>query len=169
VASGAKPGPSALRYNASSFDLCARTDRRPLADLALTVEQTNDRPTLTPDPGAACLFEMRTPDGYMANLLVRAATPASIEEAEGLFRSTRRVTAMDFAGAVTGLGDEAEAYSKESEPGFKYSEYKVSVRSGNLVLDVWLAVGGVAFTPVATLAERSQAIARTVLTQIPRV
>lgn len=119
-------------------------------------------------PGAACLFEMHTPDGYTANLLVYAATLTSVDEARRVFRSTRQ-TVMSSAGTVSGFGDETETYTRDWEPGFKYSEYKINIRSGNLVLQVWLSVGGTAFTPAPTLAAKAQTVAKTTLALIPRV
>jgi hypothetical protein len=164
TSAAASAGPA---YNATGLDLCAKTDTAQLSGLSLTVDRA-DAKAPTSGPGAACLFNLRTADGHKASLLVEASTPPSTQDAERLFRSKAAVTVMTSEGAVTGLGDEAEAFSKESQPGFKYSEYLVHARSGNLVVKVWLAVGGNEFTPKATLAARSQAIAKTALAAVPR-
>jgi len=137
-----------------------------LAELKLTVTRTDPTPPVG-RPGAACLFEMRTADGHQANLRVEASTPATAEEAVRLFQATGQVTAMTPAGAVPGLGEEAEAFTKQSTPGFDYAEYLVHARTGNLVVKVWLAVGGDSFTPTATLAEKSRAILTATQAAVP--
>jgi hypothetical protein len=164
----ASPASSTGRlYRATDLDLCTRTSLAPLADLSLTVQRTDPTPPRSA-PGAACLFEMRTEDGHIASLRVEAATPPSIQEAQRLYRATEQVTVMQPDGSISGIGDEAEGFSKQSEPGFKYSEYLVQARTGNLVAEVWLAVGGKDFVPKQTLAARSRTILAATLAQVPR-
>ncbi|SCG38315.1 hypothetical protein GA0070614_0502 [Micromonospora coxensis] len=74
---------------------------------------------------------------------------------------------MAPAGPVTGVGEEAEAFTKQSTPGFKYAEYMVHSRTGNLVVKVWLAVGGDSFTPTATLAAKAVAILSATRSAVP--
>ncbi|MEH0981454.1 hypothetical protein [Micromonospora sp. CPCC 205556] len=164
------PGASASArkpsYTAVDVDLCARTDLRPLADLGVTVMRTDPKPPVG-RPGAACLFEMRTKAGYQANLRVEASTPATEDEARSLYRSTRQVTGMTLVGAVADVGEEAEAFTKRSKPGFRYTEYMVHARSGNLVVKVWLAVGADSYPPTATLAGKSLAFLKATQTSVP--
>ena len=137
-----------------------------VADLAPEVTREDPRPPLA-RPGAACLFEMRTKGGYQANLRVEASTLATADEARQLYRGTRRATGMTPAGAVPGLGEEAEAFTKRSSPGFKYAEYMVHARTGNLVVKVWLAVGGDSYVANSVLAEKSLTILRATQAAVP--
>ncbi|SCL58363.1 hypothetical protein GA0070604_3816 [Micromonospora eburnea] len=137
-----------------------------LADLELTVRRTDPSPPAG-RPAAACLFEMRTKTGYEANLRVEASTPETVEEARQLYRGTRGATGMNPAGAVTGVGEEAEAFTKQSTPGFKYAEYMVHARTGNLVVKVWLAVGGESYVPTSTLAAKALAVVRATQSAVP--
>ncbi len=163
ASSPAAPAPA---YTAAGLDLCERTDLAPLADLRLTVTRSDPKPPAG-RPGAACLFEMRTRDGYQANLLVEASTPATADVARQLYRGTREATGMTPAGPVTGVGEEAEAFTKQSTPGFRYAEYMVHARTGNLVVKVWLAVGGDSFVPAETLAGRSRTILEATRAAVP--
>ncbi|TDC38698.1 hypothetical protein E1211_06450 [Micromonospora sp. 15K316] len=138
----------------------------PLADLALTVTRTDPKPPVG-RPGAACLFEMRTKAGYAANLRVEASTPATVDEARRLYRGTQQATGMTAVGSITDVGDEAEAFTKQSTPGFKYAEHMVHARSGNLVVKVWLAVGGESYAPTSSLAAKSLAILRATQEAVP--
>ncbi|MFC6022325.1 hypothetical protein ACFP2T_39975 [Plantactinospora solaniradicis] len=167
VSTGTSPAGSGPLYNAVGLDLCAGTDLAPLADLSLTVEKRNAREPRSA-PGSACQFDLRTRSGHEATLLVEASTLTSADEAGRLYKATRDVTVMRPDGAVSGIGDEAEGFTEESEPGFKYSEYMIHARSGNLVLKVWLAVGGTAFTPKDVLADKATTIAKATLPQVPR-
>ncbi|NED50940.1 hypothetical protein G3I24_08455 [Micromonospora aurantiaca] len=146
--------------------MCARTDVKVVADLAPEVTREDPRPPLA-RPGAACLFEMRTKAGYQANLRVEASTLATPDEARQLYRGTRRATGMTPAGAVPGVGEEAEAFTKRSTPGFKYAEYMVHARTGNLVVKVWLAVGGESYVAASVLAEKSLTILRATQAAVP--
>ncbi|MFJ8581141.1 hypothetical protein [Micromonospora sp. NPDC093277] len=153
-------------YRAAGLDLCGRTDLEALADLGLTVRRTDPSPPAG-RPGAACLFEMRTKAGYEANLRVEASTPETVEEARQLYRGTRGATGMNPVGAVSGLGGEAEAFTKQSAPGFKYAEYMVHARAGNLVVKVWLAVGGKSYVPTSTLEAKTLAIVKATQSAVP--
>ncbi|MFG1723190.1 hypothetical protein ACGFII_31685 [Micromonospora chalcea] len=158
--------PADPAYTADGLDLCARTDVKVVADLAPEVTRKDPRPPLA-RPGAACLFEMRTKGGYQANLRVEASTLATADEARQLYRGTRRATGMTPAGAVPGVGEEAEAFTKRSAPGFKYAEYMMHARTGNLVVKVWLAVGGDSYVANSVLAERSLTILRATQAAVP--
>ncbi|MEU6021924.1 hypothetical protein [Micromonospora sp. NPDC047134] len=164
----ATPSPAGPSYSAAELDLCARTDLAPLADLALTVTRTDPKPP-PGRPGAACLFEMRTRSGHEANLLVEASTPATAEEARLLYLGTREATGMTPAGPVAQVGEEAEAFTKRSTPGFRYAEYMVHSRTGNLVVKVWLAVGGESYLPTETLASASRVILTATRSAVPRI
>jgi hypothetical protein len=166
AASATTPGGLARRYDATHLDLCARTDRAPLAGLSLKLSRSEPRPPRSA-PGAACLFDLRTTDGHEASLLVEASTLGSAEEAGRLYRATADVTGMTADGAIAGVGEEAEGFAKESDPGFKNSEYLVHARTGNLVVKVWLAVGGKAFTPKQRLADAVLPILKATLAVIP--
>lgn len=170
AASTDDPSPSAAAtrpsYHAADLDLCERTDLKPLADMLLTVTGTDPRPPAG-RVGSACLFEMRTADGYPASLRVEASTLPTAEEAERLYRGTQQATGMTPEGPVAGLAEEAEAFSKRSEPGFKYAEYMVHARTGNLVTKVWLAVGGDSYPSTETLATKVIAILKAVQAAVP--
>ncbi|MER6589655.1 hypothetical protein [Micromonospora chalcea] len=168
-ATGVAAGPTAPAdpaYTADGLDLCARKDVKVVADLAPEVTREDPRPPLA-RPGAACLFEMRTKAGYQANLRVEASALATADEARQLYRGTRRATGMTPAGAVPGVGEEAEAFTKRSSPGFKYAEYMVHARTGNLVVKVWLAVGGESYVANSVLAEKSLIILRATQAAVP--
>jgi hypothetical protein len=165
--SGTAPGATGPTYDATGLDVCAKADVGQLTDLSLTVERSDSKAP-TSAPGAACLFELRGPDGRKATLLVEASTLTSPQDAEKLFRATRNVTVMTFDGEVKGIGDQAEGFAKESQSGSKNSEYLVHARSGNLVVKVWLTVGGNDFTPKATLATKAQAILKAALASVPK-
>ncbi|WP_285796109.1 hypothetical protein [Micromonospora sp. NBRC 107095] len=139
-----------------------------MAELSLTVARTDPKPPLG-QPGASCLFEMRTKDGYQANLRVEASTPVSEQEARLLYRATAQVTVMTPAGAITGVGDEAEAFTRRSEPGFKYAEYMVRARTGNLVVKVWLAVGGTSYAATETLVSKALTLLKATQAAVPTV
>jgi hypothetical protein len=154
-------------YDAVGVDLCGRTDLTPLNSLSLKVEGTD--PTPPPSgPGAACLFELRPPGGQPANLRVEATTLASADEAGRLYRATQQVTGMTPDGALAGVGEEAEGFTKQSDPGYKYAEYLIHARRNNLVVKVWLAVGGEAFTPKEKLAAVALEITKQTLGLVPK-
>ncbi len=137
-----------------------------VADLAPEVTRMDPRPPVA-RPGAACLFEMRTKGGYQANLRVEASTLTTADEARQLYRGTRWATGMTPSGAVPGVGEEAEAFTTRSTPGFKYAEYMVHARTGNLVVKVWLAVGGDSYVSTSVLAEKSLTILRATQAAVP--
>ena len=153
-------------YAATGFDLCAHTDLAPLADLNLTVDRKDPKPPPS-GAGASCLIDMHTPTGQQARLLVEAATPTSAEDAESIYRGTARATALKAEGPVAGLGDLADAFALESDPGFKNSEYMIVARRSNLVVTVLLEVGGTAFTPKQTMATKVRSLADATLATIP--
>ena len=162
------PAPAAgVSYDAANLDLCRDTDLTPLADLSLRVARTDPKPPLARQ-GSACLFEMRTADGHQANLRVEASSLTSAEEAGQLYRTTRQVTGMTPAGPVAGVGEEAEGFVKRSDPGFKYAEYLVHARSANLVVQVWLAVGGESYLPQDVLAVKALTILKATHAAVPR-
>lgn len=163
---GVAPNAAAATYRANDLELCARTDRSPLADLKLSVRRTDPKPPPSA-PGAACLFEMRTADGHDASLRVEAATPPSTEDAERLYRTTARVTGMSPDGDVTGLGEEAVAFSKQSTGASRHTEYMIRARTGNLVVKVWLTVGGDSSAAKVALADKVRAIAEATLRLVP--
>ena len=156
----------AAAYTAVGVDLCAKADRAPLKNLKLTVESTVAK-SPTSAPGAACLFEMHTQDGHEASLLVEASTLPSAGQAEQLYRATADVTGMKPDGDVAGLGDEASSFTKRSASGSRQSEYLVHSRTGNLVVKVWLAVGGDSYVPEGELAGPARTITGTTIKLIP--
>jgi hypothetical protein len=162
----AAPATSGPTYDAVGLDLCARTDLKPLADLSLVLETKRAKQPASA-PGAACLFQLRTPGGYTASLLVEASTLRSADEARRLYRATQQVSGMSPDGNVDGVGDEAEGFAKQSQPGYKNAEYLIHARSGNLVLKVWLAVGGATFTAKDVLAAKVRAVLRATLPTVP--
>lgn len=163
---GGPSGSSGVTYDAVGVDFCARTDLESLADLSLKlVKRTPKQPTSA--PGAACLFELRTGSGHEASLLVEASTLSSADDAGRLYRATRQTTGMSPDGPVSGLGEEAEGFSEQSEAGVKQAEYMIHARSSNLVLKVWLAVGGTTYTPKDVLATKVKKIAQLSLAEVP--
>lgn len=166
IASATSNAPAAVkyRYQPSTVDLC-KTDLTPLAELKLAPKKTDSTLPLA-GPGEACLFEMTTPSGHIASLRVEAVALTSSEDAQRLYKTQHDTTRMKPDGGISGLGDEAEGFTLETEPGFKYSEYRVHARQDNLVLEVWVAVGGNAFTPKQILAAIAQAVTRTTLATV---
>jgi hypothetical protein len=159
----ASASPAGPTYKASTLDLCAKTDLAPLADLSLKLEGKDDSPP-NGGPGAACFFKFKTAGGHLASLRVEAMAVSSAEEAEKAFKSQQNVSVMKSDGPVSGLGDQAEGRTLDSEPGFKQSEYMIHGRVGNLTFKAWLSVGGNAFTPKTTLAPKVNTIAKALLT-----
>ncbi|MEU8158793.1 hypothetical protein [Micromonospora parva] len=156
-------GPS---YDATNLDLCRRTDLKPLAALSVRVARTDPKPPLARQ-GSSCLFEMRTADDHQANLLVEASSLTNAEEAGRLYRATQQVTAMTADGPVADIGEEAEGFLKRSDPGFKYTEYMLHARAANLVVKVWLAVGGDSYLPKEALAAKALTILKATFTAVP--
>ncbi|MEU5937419.1 hypothetical protein [Micromonospora sp. NPDC047187] len=156
----------ARSFNATGLRLCEHREMLPLAALSLTVRREDPTPPLTA-PGAACLFEMETADGHEANFRVEASTPASAEEAVQLYGTARQGASMRREGGLEGIGDEAEAYTRQSQPGFKYAEHMAQARENNLVVQVWLAVGGDEFVPTKLLAQETVKALRRTLALVP--
>jgi hypothetical protein len=157
----------ATGYSAAELDLCKKTDLKPLAGLGLTVSATDPKPPPSA-PGAACLFTMKTTDGHEASLRVEASTPESVEKATQLYRTTSAITDMKQAGPVSGLGEEAEAYTKQADHGDKDSEYLVHARQENLVIKVWLSVDGAKFASKQSLEGPSKDIASATIALVPK-
>jgi hypothetical protein len=158
------PTPTGRTYQASALDLCNKTDLAPLADLSLKVEKRDDSPP-NGGPGAACFFQLKTADGHLASLRVEAMVLGSQEEAVKAFNSQQNVTVLKPDATISGLGDQAEGRTLDSEPsGFKQSEYMVHLRSGNMTVKAWISVGGNAYTPKQTLATKAETIARATFT-----
>ncbi|MFG3640769.1 hypothetical protein ACGF3C_10950 [Micromonospora sp. NPDC047762] len=153
-------------YDATNLDLCRRTDLAPLADLSVKVARTDPKPPLARQ-GSSCLFAMRTADDHQANLLVEASSLTSAEEAGRLYTATQQVTAMTADGFLADVGEEAEGFVKRSDPGFKYTEYMVHARGANLVVKVWLAVGGDSYLSKQVLAAKALAILKATYTAVP--
>jgi len=158
VAASTTRGAADRTYKFDVFDLCTRTDVQSVADLGLKVRSTDRTPPVAMT-GEACLFEFNTPSGSPASLRVEAVTAADVDEAQRVYR-TQSGGRMKPEGSISGIGEQAEAFALETEPqqAFKYSEYRVHARDGNLVIEVWLAIGGKAFTPKETLATKTTAI-----------
>jgi len=135
------------RYTAGIYDLCTKTNLASLTLLELTVKSTR-REAPYNGKGQACVFELTTPTGHPATLRVEAAVADNDTQAEQIYRA-QRTGRMQFEGAVAGIGQIAEAFTLESEPGVKYSEYKIHARDANFVLEVWLTVGGTTFAPTS--------------------
>jgi hypothetical protein len=157
----------ATGYRAAELDLCKKTDLKPLAGLDLTVSATDPKPPPSA-PGAACLFTMKTKDGHEAGLRVEASTPESVEKATQLYHTTSAITDMKQAGPVSGLGEEAEAYTKQADQGYKDSEYLVHARQENLVIKVWLSVGGDRYASKQSLEGPSKDIAAATIALVPK-
>jgi hypothetical protein len=160
--------PAPVLYDARGLDLCARTDLGPVRDLAPTTKRTNP----TPPPsgsGAACVFELTGPGGVEASLRVEASTLPTADEAGRLYRATQDVTVMSADGPIQGVAEEAEGYARDHDVGgVRYSEYLIHARRGNLVVKVFLSVGGDQSTPKEDLASRTLTITKTTLAAVPR-
>jgi hypothetical protein len=156
-----------IGFSATELDLCKKTDLKPLAKLGLTVSGTDPKPPPSA-PGAACLFTMKTKDGHEASLRVEASTPESVAQATQLYNTTSTITDMKDAGPVSGLGEEAEAYTKQADQGYKDSEYLVHARTENLVIKVWLSVGGDTYASKQSLEGPSKDIASATIALVPK-
>lgn len=161
-AAAAAPAP----YKASPLDLCNSLDLAPLAALSLKVEGRNSEPPVG-NPGSACLVTLKTADGHLASLRVEAMVLSSVEEAKRTYVSEQSVTKLKLDREITGLGDQAEARSLESESsGLKQSEYMVHMRTGNMTVKTWVSVGGKAYVPKEVLAPAVEAVQRAVLAKV---
>jgi hypothetical protein len=158
-------GAARYRYQEGTVNLCERTDLRPIAPLRLTVKSKSPAPPAA-GPGEACLFEATSPSGKTSSLRVEAVALADLHDAQRLYGAQRDITRMRPDAAISGLGDEAEGFSLQSSPGFSYAEYRLHLRRDNLVIEVWLAVGGDNFAPKATLASMAQAVAAATLSTV---
>ncbi len=166
TASAAAPSPAGSTFQASTLDLCAKTDLAPLADLALKLDDKDSSPP-NGGPGEACLFTFKTADGHLASLRVEAMALSSVEEAAKNFTSVQRMGEMKSDGPVSDLGDQAQARTLDSSyPDLKESQYKIHGRSGNLTFQVWVSVRGSAFTPKDKLAPKVHTIAQALLAMV---
>jgi hypothetical protein len=157
---------SATVYKESPLDLCAQTDVKALtADLKLTVDSTDNSPS-PEGPGAACMWRMKSADGNMSTLRVQAVVHRSADEATRAFQAQQNVSNLKADGPISGLGDQAEGRTLDSDQGFKQSEYMVHLRTGNMTVKAWISLGAKEFTPKATLAAKMDALARTTLTTV---
>ncbi len=157
---------AAVPYRLNVLDLCKRTDLAPLQDFSFKVKSTDPRSPML-GAGESCVFEFDTPSGQPATLQVQALAPPSVLEAMRMY-TAQRGTRMTPDGAVSGVGEQAEGFTIQTEPkpGFKYGEYRIQARKANLVLDVWLAVGGSTFVPKETLAAKVLAILKNTLATV---
>jgi hypothetical protein len=153
------------RYHEGTINLCEKSDLGPIAPLRLTVKSKSPAPPAA-GPGEACLFEATSPSGKTSSLRVEAVVLAGAEDARRLYKAQRTVTRMLPDAPITALGDEAEGFTLQTTPGFSYAEYRVHLRQDNLVIEVWLAVGGNDFVPKATLQPMAQAVAAATLSTV---
>jgi hypothetical protein len=165
-ASASSAAASATVYKASSLDLCNNTDIKALtADLKLTVDSTDNSPS-PEGPGAACMWRMKSADGNLSTLRVQAVVHSSVDEATRAFQAQQNVSNMKSDGPISGLGDQAEGRTLDSDQGFKQSEYMVHLRTGNMTVKVWISLGAKAFTSKQTLATKMDGLARTTLATV---
>lgn len=157
--------PASAVYKVSPLDLCQATDIKALAaELKLTVNGTDNSPS-PEGPGAACLWRMKSADGNMSTLRVQAVVHSSAEEATRAFQA-QQSNILKSDGPISGLGDQAEGRTLDSDLGFKQSEYMVHLRTGNLTAKAWISLGAKAFTPKQTLATKMNELARTTLATV---
>jgi hypothetical protein len=162
------PSAAALTYRYSALDLCALTDLGPLAALKLTVqEKRRAAPSGRKGEAEACLYEMGTQSGDIARLSVEAVPAKSLDEAQIIYGAAEH-NSMKPDGQITGLGEQAEGRTLDTELGYRHSEYMIHLRSQNLHLAVWLAVGGASFTPKETLAPKVKAISEATFAAVAR-
>jgi hypothetical protein len=159
------PGAPRYRYQEGKLNLCERTDLAPTAPLRLTVKSRNPAPPAA-GPGEACLFEAASPSGKTSSLRVEAVVLAGAADAGRLYKAQRDITRMRPDGAIARLGEEAEGFALQTSPGFSSAEYRVHLRQDNLVIEVWLAVGGDDFVPKATLKPMAEAVAAATLSTV---
>lgn len=153
-------------YKESPLDLCGGTDVKALsADLKLTVDSTDNSPS-PEGPGAACMWRMKSANGNLSSLRVQAVVHKSADEAVRAFRAQQSVSNMKTDGPISGLGDQAEGRTLDSDQGFKQSEYMVHLRTGNMTMKVWISVSAKEFTAKETLASKMTGLARTTLTTV---
>jgi hypothetical protein len=159
VATSALPTTSAGGYNATRLKLCDDTDLSPVKGLGLTKEKADPK-TPPSAPGAGCLFDLKTRDGHDASLLVEASTLESAEQATQLYKAKSSNTNLVDEGPVVGLGDEAEGFAGQSTAsGERTAEYLVQTHTANLVVKVFLTVGGDDYATKASLAGPAHDIA----------
>ncbi|HZM75808.1 MAG TPA: hypothetical protein VFC19_08785 [Candidatus Limnocylindrales bacterium] len=165
-AKASSPAASSTVYQESSLDLCGGTDIKALtSDLKLTVDSTDNSPSAE-GPGAACMWRMKSADGNLSSLRVQAVVHRSADGAIRAFQAQQNVSNMKSDGPISGLGDQAEGRTLDSDQGFKQSEYMVHLRTGNMTVKVWISLGAKDFTPKATLATKMDALARATLATV---
>jgi hypothetical protein len=157
---------SATVYKEAPLDLCTKTDVKTLvSDLKLTVDSTDNSPSAE-GPGSACLWRMKSADGNMSTLRVQAVVHRSSDEAVRAFQAQQNVSNMKADGPISGLGDQAEGRTLDSDQGFKQSEYMVHLRTGNMTVKAWISLGAKDFTPKATLAAKMNELAKATLAAV---
>jgi hypothetical protein len=109
---------------------------------------------------------MKSADGNMSTLRVQAVVHSSVDEATRAFQAQQNVSNLKPDGPISGLGDQAEGRTLDSDQGFKQSEYMVHLRTANMTVKVWISLGAKAFTPKQTLAPKMDALARSTLATV---
>lgn len=166
ASSPAPPAASGTTYKQSPLDLCNNTDIKALIlDLRLVVDSTDNSPSAE-GPGSACMWRMKSADGNMSTLRVQAVVHSSGDEATRAFQSQQNVSNMKADGPISGLGDQAEGRTLDSDQGFKQSEYMVHLRTGNMTVKAWISLGAKEFTPKQTLATKMTDLAKSTLTTV---
>jgi hypothetical protein len=146
------------------MDVCGEAETAPLSDLSLRVVRPLPRKPIA-DPGASCLFELRTADGRGGTLFVEAATPPSTDAAERYFMAVRKRAVLNFDGNISESGEQAGEFSREHRG---MIEYVVHARLRNLVAEVFLAVptGAASRQRLATTARE---ILRAAMAAVPEI
>lgn len=142
-------------YRAKGLDLCGKTDLTPLADLKVKVDKKNPKPGGWTDADAVCFFDMHIAGGREASLLVAVTTLKSIEEAKVMCRALRKHGEMNHEGPLSGVGDEADSYSLETDKNeYQQAQSMLRARFDNRVVEVWLSAFAKPFLPKTTLSEK---------------
>ncbi|NUT31843.1 MAG: hypothetical protein HOV79_02100 [Hamadaea sp.] len=153
----ASPTQAAVAYKYVDLDLCEMTDVAPLSSLKLTLKSKKRSVPLGYTKGQAesCLREFTTADGHVARLTVEAIPAKSTDAAEAVYAAAAQ--GMQVDGPVTGAWEQGEAATLNTTEGSKQAQYLIHVRTGNLHLKVWLAVGGDSYVAKDKLAGPAKA------------
>jgi hypothetical protein len=163
----ASPRSTRPLYGARGIDMCRQTDLKPFADLKVKVLKTEPNTYSRIDAG--CTFYLRTPSGRDSTVLVEVETFKSVELAQPNLSSLRKFGSMNYEGSVTGIGDEADAFSSEDQgKGLQVAGYMMRARYENMVVKVWLEAYGKPLIPKATLGEKVRALVEATAKLVPK-
>jgi hypothetical protein len=146
----------------TGLDLCGKTNLAPLADLKVKVKKTKPDTHGFGGADAGCFFELRTAGGRDVSMHVGVTTFKSVEDAKHFFevhRKFRQEGPMKYDGSLSGIGEEADGFSKETEKKeYSAAEYLILARFENRHVEAWFEVFDKPLIAKTTLVEKARAL-----------